>query len=142
MSAYVPAAMRHRVTEHFANCCAYCHTAESLTVAIFEFEHILPRSAGGETVFENICYCCPTCNRYKADRTTAIDPDTQEEVALFHPQRDVWQSHFLWNDDATELIALSAIGRATIIALKMNRRQIVRVRKMWVAMGEHPPDLE
>ena len=122
------------------DCCAYCRTAEVLTVAIFEFEHILPRSSGGETVFENICYCCPTCNRYKSDRTTAIDPDTQGEVALFHPHRDAWQEHFVWNEDATELMGLSATGRATIRALKMNRRQMVRVRKMWVAMGEHPPD--
>ena len=44
MSAYVPAILRNRVSEHFADCCAYCHTAEVLTVAIFEFEHILPRS--------------------------------------------------------------------------------------------------
>ena len=99
MSVYVPAALRHRVSAHFAHCCVYCHTAEGLTVAIFAFEHILPRSAGGETVFENICYGCPTCNRHKADRTTAIDPDTQSEVALFHPHRDVWQDHFVWNED-------------------------------------------
>ena len=122
-------------SQHFAHCCAYCRTAEVLTVAIFEFEHILPRSAAGATVFEKLCFCCPTCNRFKADRTTAIDPDTQNEVALFHPHREMWQEHFAWNEDATELIGLSATGRATISALKMNRRQIVRVRKMWVAMG-------
>jgi hypothetical protein len=142
VSTYVPAALRRRVSEHFARCCAYCRTAEKLTVAIFEYEHIVPRSVGGETRFENVCFCCPTCNRYKGDRTTAIDPDTRDEVALFHPHQDVWREHFVWNDDATELKGLSAIGRATISALKMNRRQIVRVRKMWAAMGEHPPNLE
>ncbi len=66
MSAYLPADLRRQVRAHFANCCAYCRTAEELTVAIFEFEHITPRSAGGETIFENICFACPTCNRYKA----------------------------------------------------------------------------
>ena len=142
MSAYVPAALRRRVSEHFDHCCAYCRTAENLTVAIFEFEHILPRSAGGETVFENICFACPTCNRFKADRTTAIDHDTQVEVPLFHPHRDAWPEHFVWNDGATELLGLSTTGRATIAALRMNRRQLIRVRRMWVAMGEHPPDLE
>ncbi len=142
MSAYVPAALRRRVSEYFAHCCAYCRTAEHLTVTIFEFEHILPQSAGGETVFENICFACPTCNRYKADRTLAIDPDTQLEVALFHPHRDTWQEHFVWNENATELLGLSATGRATIAALRMNRGQLIRVRRMWVAMDEHPPGLE
>jgi hypothetical protein len=142
VSAYVPTALRRQISEHFAHCCAYCRSTENLTVAIFEFEHILPRSVGGETVFENICFACPTCNRYKADRTTAIDPDTQVEVPLFHPHRDPWQEHFVWNENATELVALSSTGRATIAALRMNRRQLIRVRRMWVAMGEHPPELD
>ena len=142
MSAYVSAALRRRVSEYFAHCCAYCRTAQNLTVAIFEFEHILPQSAGGDTIFENICFACPTCNRYKADRTSAIDPDTQLEVALFHPHRDTWQEHFVWNENATELVGLSATGRATIAALRMNRSQLIRVRRMWVAMEEHPPELE
>ena len=139
MSVYVPAALRRRIAEHFERCCAYCRTAERLTVAIFEFEHILPRAAGGETVFDNICFCCPTCNRYKADRTSATDPDSLDEVALFHPHRNAWHEHFAWNDDATALKGLTATGRATITALKMNRRQIVRVRRMWTTLGEHPP---
>jgi hypothetical protein len=139
VSVYVPATLRRRVAEHFAYCCAYCRTAERLTVAIFECEHITPRSAGGETVFENICFSCPTCNRYKADRTIAIDPDTQEETALFHPHQDKWQDHFRWSEDATAIVGLSVTGRATISVLRMNRPQLVRVRRMWAAMGEHPP---
>jgi len=139
VSAYVPANLRRQIAEHFAHCCAYCRTAECLTVAIFEVEHILPRSAGGQTIFENICFACPTCNRYKADRVTAVDPATQVEVRLFHPHRDKWREHFIWSNDAVELVALTAIGRATIDALRMNRRQLIRVRRMWVAMGEHPP---
>ncbi len=110
MSVYVSADLRRQVREHFANCCAYCRTAKDLTVAIFEFEHIVPHSAGGETVFENICFACPTCNRYKADRTVVADPDTQEEVGLFHPHQDAWADHFAWNEDATELIALTGTG--------------------------------
>ena len=142
MSVYVPADLRRQVRDHFANCCAYCHTAEDLTVAIFEFEHIVPRSAGGESIFGNICFACPTCNRYKADRSTATDPHTQQDVALFHPHRDDWKDHFAWNDETTEITALTATARATIAALRMNRPQLIRVRRMWVAMGNHPPDLD
>ena len=72
------------------NCCAYCHTAEDLTIVVFEFEHIVPRVLGGETILDNLCLACPTCNRFKADRTAAPDPATGEGVPLFHPQRDGW----------------------------------------------------
>jgi hypothetical protein len=94
MSAYIPVALKQRVGECFANCCAYCRTAEELTVAIFEIEHIVPQSAGGETVFENLCLACPTCNRYKADLTSEADPLTQTEAPLFHPQHQRWPDHF------------------------------------------------
>lgn len=142
MSAYIAVELERQVRERFANCCAYCRTAEGLTVTIFEFEHIVPRSAGGETAFANLCLSCPTCNRCKSDLVSAPDPMTHEEVRLFHPQRDRWLDHFSWNEDATQIVGLTPLGRATIAALKLNRPQMTRVRRMWVAMDEHPPALD
>jgi len=142
VSAYIPVELQRQLRSHFRDCCAYCRTAEALTVAIFEFEHIVPRSAGGETIFENICLSCPTCNRYKASFQTALDPTTQQTVPLFHLHRQVWEKHFTWSEDGTELVGLTPIGRATIAALKMNRPQLIRVRRMWVKVGEHPPNFE
>ena len=138
MSVYIPSALQRQIRDRFANCCAYCRTAEALTVTTFEFEHIVPLSAAGATVFENLCLACPTCNRYKANRQTAIDPGTQAITPLFHPQQQSWSDHFAWNAEATEVTGLTAIGRATIAMLKMNRLQMTRVRKMWVKLGEHP----
>jgi hypothetical protein len=142
MSVYISAELRRQVREHFANRCAYCHTAEELTVAIFEVEHILPRSGRGETVFLNLCLACPTCNRYKSDLTLVTDPTTGMEVRLFHPHQDQWLEHFSWNEDATQISGLTPTGQATIEALKMNRPQMIRVRRMWVALNEHPPDCD
>ena len=105
----------------------------------YEFEHIIPRSAGGGTTFQNLCLSCPMCNRYKASHKVAFDPATEEHVSLFHPHQHNWEDHFFWNEDLTEVIGLTATGRATAIALKMNRPQIVRARQMWVKLGEHPP---
>ncbi len=139
MSAYIPVDLQRRIRTHFADCCAYCQSAESLTVAIFEFEHIVPRSVGGSTTFENLCLACPTCNRYKAHRQNAIDLVTNETVGLFHPHQQTWADHFTWNEIASEIVGLTSTGRATIVALKMNRPQLVRVRQMWVRLGEHPP---
>lgn len=141
MSVYIPVELKNKIHNHFAAFCAYCRTAEALTVTTFEFEHIIPLSAGGETVFENLCLACPSCNRYKATRQTAIDPDTQNEVKLFHPQQQLWTEHFAWSEDATEVVGITSVGRATISALKINRLQLTRVRKMWVKMGEHPPNI-
>jgi hypothetical protein len=107
----------------------------------FEIEHIQPLSAGGETVFENLCFACPSCNRYKGDRQTAIDPESSETVPLFHPQAQAWRDHFVWSETGKEMKGLTAIGRATIAALQMNRPALVRARAMWVKLGEHPPEL-
>ena len=142
MSAYIPVELQRQVRDRFANGCGYCCTAEALTVTTFEFEHIMPRSAGGETILENLCLSCPSCNRYKAQRQTAADPLTEEIVSLFHPYLQLWTDHFAWSEDGTEIIGRTPIGRATIVALKMNRPQATRVRRMWVKMGEHPPPLK
>ena len=82
MSVYIPVELQRRIREHFSNHCAYCRTAEALTVVIFEFEHIVPRSAKGPTVFDNLCLSCPTCNCFKSDLVSAADPVTGAEVTL------------------------------------------------------------
>jgi hypothetical protein len=139
MKVYIAVDLQRQVREHFGDCCAYCRTAEHLTVTTFEFEHIIPRSADGPTAFDNLCLSCPSCNRYKSDHQSAVDPETQEIVDLFLPHRHGWAEHFAWTDDGTEIRGLTATGRATIVALRMNRPQMLRVRRMWVAMKEHPP---
>lgn len=139
MSVYVPVELRKRVRSQFDDRCAYCQTAEHLTPVIFEIEHIIPSSHGGATVLENLCLACPTCNRLKSDRMLAAVASSGQS-RLFHPQRDDWEKHFRWSDDATELIGLTDVGDATISLLRINRPQYVRVRRMWVAMNEHPPD--
>jgi hypothetical protein len=63
-------------------------------------------------------------------------------VHLLHPQQDRWTDHFAWSEDGVEIVGLTAIGRATIASLKMNRAAMIRVRRMGVAMGEHPPHLD
>ena len=141
MSVYVPVEVQRAVRARCGNCCAYCRTAEELTIVVFEFEHVIPRASGGETVFDNLCLACPMCNRCKAYRTTAVDPAIGREVPLFHPQHDDWTNHFAWSEDGARIVALTPTGRATVAALRMNRPQLIRMRRMWVAMGGHPPGL-
>jgi hypothetical protein len=139
VSRYVPVALQREVRERFGNRCAYCRTAEALTVVTFELEHVTPKAAGGETSFDNLVLACPSCNRYKATRQHALDPDTGEWVRLFHPHQDRWAAHFAWDEDGVTLLGETPIGRATVDALRMNRPQLLRVRRLWVKLGEHPP---
>lgn len=49
------------------NTCQFCGNvffASELTL-----DHVIPRSRGGQTVWENLVACCHTCNRRKGDRT-------------------------------------------------------------------------
>ncbi|MSV45674.1 MAG: HNH endonuclease [Actinobacteria bacterium] len=46
--------------------CQYCGTRSSLTV-----DHVIPRSKGGLSTWENIVASCAPCNRRKADRLPA-----------------------------------------------------------------------
>jgi 5-methylcytosine-specific restriction endonuclease McrA len=65
--------------------CAYCShkfRSEDLT-----YEHIIPRSQGGGTSWENIVPACWPCNRKKANKT----PEQAGMKLLFKPQRPKWK---------------------------------------------------
>ncbi len=66
--APVPRRNRRRLTRRavFARdewACQYCGTGSDLTV-----DHVIPRSKGGSSEWENVVACCASCNRRKADR--------------------------------------------------------------------------
>jgi hypothetical protein len=142
MSSYISAELRQRVSAYFRECCAYCRTPAALTIAIYEIEHIAPRVHEGKSTFANLCFACPTCNRYKGTRQSMNDAVTGKSIALFHPHQQRWQDHFRWSEDATILIGRTDTGRVTADALHMNRPELVRLRRLWVRLGEFPPLFE
>jgi len=139
VSSYIPIQLQRDIRRQFKNRCAYCQTSEALIATHFEMDHIQPRSAGGKTCFENLCLACPHCNRHKTDRKMFRDPESNQTVALFHPQQQLWQENFAWTEDASVLLGLTASGRATLEALEINRPSLVHLRKLWRKFGEHPP---
>jgi hypothetical protein len=58
----------------------------------------------------------------------------------YNPRQQYWKDHFSWNADGTEIVALTACGRATVKALRLNNSLAVTVRKNWVQAGWHPPN--
>jgi hypothetical protein len=139
VSEYIPIALRKRVHSHFLESCGYCKTQEYLTVVTFEVEHIVPRSLGGATEFDNLCLACPSCNRFKSNRVKGVSEDGQE-CRLFHPHKDLWLEHFDWSVNGTLIVGLTDIGHATIQLLRMNRPALIEVRSLWVLLGKHPPN--
>lgn len=98
-------------------------------------EHIDPN--GGDHN-ENLCLACPSCNLSKATAITAVDPQTDHTVPLFNPHTQKWAEHFEWNEVYSHIQGLTAVGRATILRLKINRPRMVLTRQRWVQAGLHP----
>ncbi len=58
---------------------------------------------------------------------------------LFNPRLQLWQDHFRWNEEYTEIIGLTPTGRATVRSLRMNRPGVMNIRGALFAIGKHPP---
>lgn len=119
--------------------CEYCLSPESYSNSTFEIEHIFPFSKSGTTILENLALACSGCNKFKSHRIEGSDPKTGKTVLLFNPRKDAWKKHFKWSADFTIIIGLTAIGRATVQMLKLNRKSLTNLRKVLHLVGEHPP---
>jgi len=45
----------------------------------------------------------------------------------------------MWNDEYATMQGITPTGRATVVALRLNREGLVNLRRVLYAMGEHPP---
>jgi len=108
----------------------------------FSVDHIIPRAKGGATRLDNLAYACLGCNSYKSSLIQAVDPATSEMALLFNPRQQSWHDHFAWSADLTEILGITPSGRATINALKLNRVNVVNLRRLVLLIGEYPPRIE
>lgn len=139
MTTYIPLDLQKQIRADVGKRCGYCRSSEEISGLPLEFEHLIPLSAGGLTVRENLWRACRTCNKYKGDRTQIPDPETGELVALFNPRTDIWSAHFQWGADGSLLVGRTNTGRATVVTLQMNNLHIVNARRFWIIAGWHPP---
>ncbi len=137
MTTYIPTKLRAQIEQDAGHRCGYCLSDETLTGIPLSVEHILPEALGGETIQTNLWLACRPCNEYKG--THAEDQETGKEVPLFNPREHKWHEHFEWSQDGCYMIGKTPIGRATITALRLNRKLLVNARKRWVIVGWHPP---
>lgn len=64
--------------------CQYC--GRKLSTDELTYDHVIPKSKGGKTVWENIVTCCPACNKRKGGKT----PEEAGMKLLKRPKRPKW----------------------------------------------------
>lgn len=131
--------LRQKVIARGRGYCEYCRCPDFVSSNPFAMDHIRPKAKGGKTTLSNLAYACQGCNGKKSDKSQASDPLTLKSVALFHPRRQSWAEHFSWNRDYTLIIGRTATGRATVVALDMNRIGNVNLRLLLRGSKQHPP---
>jgi hypothetical protein len=130
----VNTALEDAVRKRASGRCEYCQFPESAGELSFHIDHIISQQHGGQTVLENLALACPFCNRFKGPNLAGIDPVTGAVTPLFHPRNENWSEHFTWNGPV--LMGVSATGRATVAALKMNSPEAIELRRLLELGGE------
>ena len=137
---YIPVAIDRQVREAARHRCGYCLSPQRLVKARLEIEHVIPVAKGGSSDESNLWLSCPLCNGAKGDRISATDPETGQDVPLFHPRTQVWSEHFRWSGDGLRILGQTATGRATVSALHLDSDpDALLVRSYLVQAGWHPP---
>lgn len=139
-------AIRHRISPTLrralaieaAYACSYCRSPALAGVAM-AVDHIIPLARGGSHGRGNLCQACYRCNEFKGPLIQAVDPLTEQIVALYHPKTQIWAEHFAWSSDGLQILGLTAHGRTTVAALRMNDPWVMRARQIWILAGIHPP---
>jgi hypothetical protein len=136
-SEHIPVALNRQVRERAQHRCEYCRLAQAGQEATFHVDHVHPRRLVGETVLDNLALACVSCSLRKGGVVEAIDPDTQNTVALFHPRRQLWDEHFSVEDDG-RIAANTASARATILRLRLNRVVAIAIRREEMGRTRYP----
>lgn len=116
----------------FLGTCAYCTISRREAVTIsFGIDHYIPqaRCAALECVYENLMYCCATCNSYKRDQPSlnAI----KRGFRFFNADVDYPSDHAEGKKGTFLLVGKTKlVGEFTIEALNLNRAPLQELRRI------------
>jgi hypothetical protein len=131
------AATRELVRRRALGRCEYCAIPQEHVASRFQIEHVVARQHGGSNDVSNLALACDRCNAYKGPNLSAIDPQTGNITALFHPRHDSWHSHFAVSGSV--IVGLSDVGRATVRLLRMNAPHRFELRAELGLLAAPPP---
>ncbi len=87
---------------------------------------------------DNLALACESCNLFKSNSVAGKDEIEAGQIFLFHPRRDLWEQHFVFESESANIQGLTAIGRVTIARLNLNSPFQVRARRQWMRLGLYP----
>lgn len=131
--SHIAAPLRRLVHLRAAGACEYCLLPESMGFAAFEVDHVIAQKHGGATEPDNLALSCPLCNQHKGTDLASVDPETGALTPLFHPRRERWEHHFCLTPEG--VVPLTAVARATVRLLQLNRPARVAERALLIAAG-------
>jgi hypothetical protein len=131
--------IRRLVRTRARGVCEYCRIEEEFTGHEFTLDHVSPQSGGRATTVANLAYACLGCNVRKSNKTHAPDPAGGEPASLFNPRQMRWSDLFCWSGDTRPILGLTPTGRATVVALELNRPSLIAFRLLMIKNGMHPP---
>jgi hypothetical protein len=76
-----------------------------------------------------------TATGIKQDHTTGLDPLTGREEHLFNPRAVAGSEDFAWPGGFAEIVATTAVGRATVWRLRLNRSVHKHHRRLLLAVA-------
>lgn len=126
-------AKRALVRRRAAECCEYCRLRQEFSELKHHVEHIVAKQHGGSDGADNLALACHRCNLHKGPNLAGIDPHNGQVVPLFHPRRDRWSDHFVF--EAARIDGLTPIGRATVQVLNLNDARRLEIRTEILKQG-------
>lgn len=133
---HTTAALRRLAVARASNHCEYCGLTQDGQVATFHIDHVTPVAAGGATSEDNLALACVSCSLRKG----RVRPQSTSFPARRHlysiPETMTGTSNFYW--DELYLVGRTPTGRATVVALAMNRTSILMIRGEEADRGRHP----
>lgn len=139
MAHRIPAWLYELVAKDARFQCGYCRCPQQVLPYRLEIEHLQPISLGGTDERDNLWLSCHRCNKLRSNRTQVTDPLTGDEVPIFHPRRDHWNGHFLWEERGLLIVGSTACGRGTVSLLELNDSYHLSARTVWMIAGAYPP---
>lgn len=103
--------------------CEYCQVTDIDAGGLLTVDHFQPVSAGGTDDLDNLVYCCPRCNQYKADYW----PAEASVPRLWNPRQQARLDHFLETEDGL-LHGLTPEASLTTLRLRLNRPPLIQYR--------------
>jgi HNH endonuclease len=126
------------VWQRAEECCEYCRMHQQSEGLTFEIYHIISQKHRGPSTASNLALSCFYCNSYKGTDIAARDRVTRKLAPLFNPRRHKWSRHFRW--EGGYLVGRTPIGRVTVVLLKINNPNRVKLREGLIEEGLFPPE--